>query len=95
MHEFSPYRISSLPFCGKAGRRSPVFIQHQPHDTFADQPFFAGLSLQSIGVAVRLEYSLVDNPVADEQANPLLTKLITYSGKFREGTVSLIWFLPI
>ena len=70
-----------MPFCGKAGRRSPVFIQHQPHDTFADQPFIAGLSLKSIGVA--------------EQANPLLTKLIAYSGKFREGMISLIWFLPI
>ena len=84
-----------MPFCGKAGRRSPVFIQHQPHDTFADQPFIAGLSLKSIGVAVRLEYSLVDNPIADEQANPLLTKLIAYSGKFREGMISLIWFLSL
>jgi hypothetical protein len=33
--------------------------------------------------------------MADEQANPLLTKLIAYSGKFREGMISLIWFLPI
>jgi hypothetical protein len=63
MHEFSPYRISSLPFCGKAGRRSPVFIQHQPHDTFADQPFIAGLSLKSIGVAVRLSIAWLTTPL--------------------------------